>query len=409
MNTASLPRLALPRLGLAAQALLAAAGSVGIGSLYYMQPVMLQIATSFGMSPTEIGFAPMATQLGVWLGVLLMLSTGDIVDGRRLTSILLLGNALGLAALGSAAGPVSLYAASAMVGFTGIVPYLIPPLASRFVEPEKRGRVIGRLAAGIFAGMLVARGVSGIVGEYADWRWTFWGAAVACLAMAIGLRAFLPPLPAQSTVGYRELIGSLWQVFRSNPKLQQAALTQGSMFAAFNVFWLALPLHLATPAYHLGSSAIAAFALVGIAAIGMAPIVGRLADRFGAQTVIVGATSTVAIGWLVMGIFGEHLMALAIGVILLDLGTTSSHIANQTKAFSDHPHLRSRIGTLYVMGLFSGAAIFSPATLFAWQHWGWLGVSLLAGIPSAAMVVFNLRLLLLSRGRSGEMRVVSLQ
>lgn len=385
------------RLGTAAQVLLAAAGSVGIGSLYYMQPVLLQIAASFDLSVMEIGFAPMATQLGVWLGVLLILSTGDIVDGRKLTSTILFGNAISLAALGSASSPVQLYVASALVGFTSVVPYLIPPTASRFVEPENRGRVIGRLAAGIFAGMLLARGVSGVVGEHGDWRWTFWGAAAICVLMAIGLRFFLPALPVQSTISYRELIGSLWQVFRTNPKLQQAALTQGSMFAAFNVFWLALPLQLATPAYHLGSSAVAAFALVGMAAIGMAPVVGRMADRFGAQAVIVTATSAVALGWLVMGAFGNQLLALGIGVVLLDLGTTSSHVANQTKAFADNPHLRSRIGTLYVLGLFTGAAIFSPATMFVWQHWGWTGVCVLGGVPALAMVAFNLRLLLACR------------
>jgi predicted MFS family arabinose efflux permease len=381
------------RLGTGCQALLTAACSIGIGSLYYMQPVLLQIAASFDLSVKEIGFAPMATQVGAWLGVLLVLSLGDVVDGRKLLSTVFLGNAASLAVLGSAATAAHLYMASALVGFTSVVPYLIPPMASRLVTAQVRGRLIGRLAAGVFAGMLVARGISGIVGEYENWRWTFWAAAVACLTMAAGIAYWMPTMPAQSHVGYRELIGSLWNVLRTQPKLRQAALTQGSMFAAFNVFWLALPLLLASPAHHLGSSAVAGFALVGLLGIFTAPVVGRMADRVGPQTVIVAATGTAVAAWLIMGALGGQMLALAIGVILLDLGTTSSHVANQTKAFSDSPQLRSRIGTLYVLGLFTGAAVFSPLTMFAWHHGGWLGVCLLGGAPVVFVAMYNFRLL----------------
>jgi MFS family permease len=138
-------------------------------------------------------------------------------------------------------------------------------------------------------------------------------------------------------------------------------------------------------------------------------MVGRLTDRYGAQPVIVGATSAVAIAWLVIGAFGQHLPVLAIGVVLLDLGTTSSHIANQAKAFTGSPHLRSRIGTIYVLGLFTGAAIFSPATMFVWQHWGWTGICLLAGAPTTLMVVFNVRQLMADRACRATLQLAPTQ
>ena len=90
----------IDRFGTGCQMLLTASCSIGIGSLYYMQPVLLQIAASFDLSVKETGFAPMATQIGAWFGVLLLLSLGDVVDGRKLLSTVFLSNAACLAVLG---------------------------------------------------------------------------------------------------------------------------------------------------------------------------------------------------------------------------------------------------------------------------------------------------------------------
>jgi predicted MFS family arabinose efflux permease len=388
-------------LGRGAQLLLAAACAAGISSLYYVQPLLLHIADEFHLSVAQLGFAPMATQLGVWLGVLLLMPLGDIVDGKRLSAALLAVNGAALIALGFSKSTTQLFVISALVGISAIVPYLVPPVASRLVDAGIRGRLIGTLAAGVFAGMLLSRAMSGVLGEYGGWRLTFWIGGALCVFLAMALYFRLPSMPVSNTAKYVDLMGSLWRVLRSEKRLQQAALTQGSLFASFNVFWLALPLHLAGPTFELGSSSIAGFAVVGLIGIGMAPITGKLADRFGSQVVIVGATGAAALSWLVFGAFGNHLLGLIVGVVILDLGTTSSHVANQAKAFSLSPNLRSRIGTLYVLALYTGAAIFSPLTTLAYEHLGWHGVAALGATPAFIAFAFNLWHLI-HDGRSAE-------
>ncbi|ALV04535.1 MFS transporter [Roseateles depolymerans] len=370
---------------------------IGIGSLYYAQPLLLSMAQAFQVPISHLGWIPMASQLGGWLGVLLLLPLGDLREGRSLIVTLLGVNALGLAAVGLAPSFTILIASSLAVGFTTIVPYLLPPLASRLVSSERRGNVIGILAAGIFSGILISRGLSGWLGEHYGWRWPFLVGAFLNVAVALMLRVRLPRIEPHSRGNYRQLLGSMWSVLRAQPLLREAAFTQGLMFGAFNVFWLSLPLWLGSAPYSLGSSAVAWFAAVGLIGVFAAPRVGRLIDRFGSQVMIAVSTAISVVGWVVLFEFGDSLYALFAGVVLLDLGTTASHVSNQAKIFSLDPGLRSRIGTLYILGLFTAAAIVSPLTTWIWAAHGWVGVCSLGGALGIVAMAFNLRLTLRQR------------
>lgn len=372
--------------------LLSVACCIGIGSLYYAQPLLPSISSTFNVPISHLGLIPMAAQIGGWLGVLLLLPLGDLREGRSLIVTLLLLNALGLAAVGLAPSLPILLVANLAVGFTTIVPYLLPPLASKLVTPEHRGRVIGILAAGIFSGILVSRAMSGIVGEHFGWRWPFLVGALLSVLVAFTLYRRLPRIASQAAGAYRALLMSLWGVLRTQRKLREAAFTQGLMFGAFNVFWLSLPLLLGSSAYQLGSSAVAWFAGIGLIGVFAAPRVGRFIDKFGPQVMVATATSIAVLGWVVLAAFGEHVAALLAGVILLDLGTTASHVSNQAKIFSLDPALRSRIGTLYILGLFTAAAIVSPLTTWIWASHGWYGICLLGGGLGTLAMSFNISL-----------------
>ena len=73
-----------------------------------------------------------------------------------------------------------------------------------------------------------------------------------------------------------------------------------------------------------------------------------------------------------------HLLALAVGVIVLDMGAQMTQVANQTRIFGLVPSARSRLNTVYMTVYFTGAAAGSALATIAWVHWGWNGVCLLA-------------------------------
>ena len=71
-------------------------------------------------------------------------------------------------------------------------------------------------------------------------------------------------------------------------------------------------------------------------------------------------------------------VALVIGVVVLDMGAQMTQVANQTRIFGLVPSARSRLNTVYMTVYFSGAAAGSALATIAWVHWGWNGVCLLA-------------------------------
>ena len=52
-----------------------------------------------------------------------------------------------------------------------------------------------------------------------------------------------------------------------------------------------------------------------------------------------------------------HLVALVVGVVVLDMGAQMTQVANQTRIFGLVPAARSRLNTVYMTVYFSGAAI----------------------------------------------------
>ena len=73
-----------------------------------------------------------------------------------------------------------------------------------------------------------------------------------------------------------------------------------------------------------------------------------------------------------------HIGALAIGVIILDVGAQMIQVANQTRIFGLDSSARSRLNTVYMTVYFSGAAAGSALSTIAWVHWKWNGVCGLA-------------------------------
>ncbi len=156
------------------------------------------------------------------------------------------------------------------------------------------------------------------------------------------------------------------------------------IFASFSCFWTTLAFLLESH-YHLGAGVAGTFGLVGAAGALVAPLAGRLADKHGSRWVISMGMALLAFSYLALWVQERvhlstmlHMVALAFGVIVLDVGAQMCQVANQTRIFGLVPSARSRLNTVYMTVYFTGAAAGSALSTIAWVHWRWNGVCGLA-------------------------------
>lgn len=368
------PAAAAPALGRRLVWLMAAASGLIVANLYYIQPLLAAVARGFGVPEGQAGAVATLGQLGYALGLLLIVPLGDRLDRRRLIVVTLLAvaAALGLMALAPGLGWLAL--ASFAVGATTVAAQIIVPLAASLAAPHERGRAVGTVMSGLLLGILLARTLSGFVGGRFGWRAMYALAAALMLGLALLLRAALPEDPPRGRLDYPALLGSLWELLRTQPVLREASLLGGLAFGAFSAFWVALAFRLAGPPFHYGSEVAGLFGLVGVAGALAASWAGALADRVDARRTSGAALLAALAAYAAFWLLGGSIWGLVLGVILLDLGVQAAHISNQTRVYSLIPEARSRLNTVYIVAYFIGGALGSALGTLAWTRLGWGGV-----------------------------------
>jgi predicted MFS family arabinose efflux permease len=368
--------------------LLSVTCGVTVANLYYNQPLLRQMADTFGASAAEVGLIPTVTQIGYAVGLFFIVPLGDMGNRRRLVTVLmvLVTGALVFAALANSL--VWLAVASLAIGITTVVPQVLIPLAAQMSPPERRGKTVGTVMSGVLTGILLSRTLSGFVGQHLGWRSVYWMAAGLMVAFLVVLRALMPHHPARQSMTYAGLLRSLAQLARRERTLQQAALNGALLFACFSAFWATLVFRLAAPPFHYGAQVAGLFGVVGAAGALVAPLTGRLADRVGPRRIITLASAGMLLSFVLLYALGTTLAGLVVGVLLLDVVATMGMISNQTRIYSLPRDVHSRVNTVYMVCYFLGGATGSFLGTFAWNHWQWPGVCAVgAAISLVALIV----------------------
>ena len=363
---------------------------LAVANLYYAQPLLADMGRYFGTTDRRMGLVAMLSQVGYALGLLLFVPLGDRLERRSFILVML--GAVTVALLGFAVAPTFawLAAASLAVGVTTITPQLLVPFAAHLADPEERGRVVGTVMSGLLVGILAARTVSGLVGEYLGWRAMYGIAAAVMVALALALRGLLPrSQPEDSGMSYLGLLRSIGGLLRDEPVLRQSCLFGAMSFGAFSAFWTTLAFHLAGPPFRYPSGVVGLFGLVGIVGALAAPLAGRFADRRNPRWTIGTGLACVLTSYALYYGFGRTLWGLVAGVVLLDLGAQAAHISNQSRIFAVRPEARSRMNTAYMVAGFVGGAAGSYGGAWGWDRAGWGGVCLVGlGMTAAGLLAF---------------------
>ncbi|MEH2401831.1 MFS transporter [Nostoc sp.] len=354
---------------------LAIACGLAVANVYYNQPLLADMGRSLNISVQQVGFIPTLTQTGYAVGLLLLVPLGDMMERRWLIIIMLSLLACALVVEATAPNVVWLSVSSFVVGFCSIVAHLVIPLVAHLTHPSERGKAIGMLLSGMILSVLLARSVSGIIGEYFGWRAVYGISAGVMLVLALVIQGRIPQSKPSSPLSYQQLMQSLVQLVREQPVLREAALNVALVFAAFNATWVTLVFLLESPAYNYDSRVAGLFGLVGLIGVFTTPIVGRVADKRGPRMLVgiavILSLSAFVILWIAGG---THLMGLILGMLLVDLGMHTGYVSNQIRIYNLVPNAESRLNTVYMVTNYTGGALGSFLGTYTWGLWQWNGV-----------------------------------
>ncbi|ACA20304.1 major facilitator superfamily MFS_1 [Methylobacterium sp. 4-46] len=380
---------ALPALTPATRLSLSLIAGGAVANIYYNQPLLAVLAQDLGAAASSL--VPTATLAGYGLGILGLVPMGDRYPRRGLIvgQLLLLSGALVLAALAPGLG--TLAAASFLIGVLSTAAQQAVPFAAELAPDASRGRMVGQVMTGLLLGILLARTLSGLVGAWFGWRAMFGAACGLSLALAALAALTLPATRAATRLPYGALMASVLDLARGQAPLRRAALSQALLFAAFNAFWTSLALFVEGPPFRLDPAGAGLFGLIGAAGALCAPYAGRFADAKSPRPVVIGGALLTLASFAVFGLLGgRSLAAMALGVLLIDIGINTALIANQTRVYALAAGARGRINTVFFTAVFIGGALGASAGTRAFAAGGWPLLCLVGGAFAAAGVVVPL-------------------
>ncbi|MFV7522045.1 MFS transporter [Enterobacter quasiroggenkampii] len=372
--------------------LMSVATGLAVASNYYAQPLLDTIARAFDLSASSAGFIVTAAQLGYAAGLLFLVPLGDMFERRMLIVSMTLLAAGGMLITASSQSLTMMIIGTALTGLFSVVAQILVPLAATLASPEKRGKVVGTIMSGLLLGILLARTVAGLLASLGGWRTVYWVASVLMVVMALALWRGLPKVKQENHLNYPQLLASVFSLFTQDKLLRTRALLGCFTFANFSILWTSMAFLLAAPPFNYSEGVIGLFGLAGAAgALGARPA-GGLADKGKSHLTTSAGLILLLLSWAAIWYGHVSVLALIVGILVLDLTVQGVHITNQTVIYRVKPEARNRLTAGYMTSYFIGGAAGSLISASAWQHAGW------SGVCAIGTIVATLNLLVWWRG-----------
>jgi predicted MFS family arabinose efflux permease len=379
------------RLGRGLLLLMAAATGLSVAGNYYAHPLLDVIGRDLRLTTTVSGLIVTAAQVGYTLGLLLLVPLGDLVERRRLVTVLYATTGVAVLVVATAPNGGLLLAGAMLAALASVGAQVVVPIAVTLAAPADRGKAVGSVMTGLLLGMLLARTVSGWLSELGGWRTVFFAHAAAMVLMAALLRRFLPRLETRGTMSYPALIRSTVGLFRTQPLLRWRATIVALSFASFTAMWTALTFLLGREPFTWSEATIGLFGLVGAVGAVTATVAGRLADRGLVQAVSGAGSMLLLLAWLPLGLGGQTLALLVTGVVMIDMAQQAVLNSSQNVLYALDPAIRNRLNSAFMTLGFAGGAAGSAMASVVWPRAGWTGVCLVsAALAAGALVLWTL-------------------
>ena len=367
--------------------LMAFTTGVVVASNYYAQPLLHSISASFDLSYASAGIIVTVAQLSYALGLVLLVPLGDLFEQRRLMVTLLLLSTCGLFVSALSQSFWMLLIGTSISSFFSVVAQVIVPFGAALASPSQPGQVVGTIMSGLLLGILLARTAAGMLSELGDWHTIYWCASVVVLITTALLYRKLPQHHQHAGLSYFQLLASFFTFFKSEKVFLWRSVMGGLIFASFSVLWTPMAFLLAKPPFDFSDFIIGLLGLAGVAGALAATRAGKLVDQGKARQTTTFGCILLILSWIPL-YFGAHsIVALIIGVVVLDLCVQLVHVVNQNIIYQVNPQARNRLNAGYMLSYFIGGAFGSLVSAWAFQHYAWAGVSVIGFILSSLVLV----------------------
>jgi predicted MFS family arabinose efflux permease len=369
-----------------------------VANMYYCQPILPRVASTFHHTVASVTFVVTATQIGYAIGLALIVPLGDLMARKRLVPSVFMVAAVGCALCAIAPSFTLFLVASAIVGSASVGGQILIPFVADFAPIERRSRSVARLMSGLLTGVLLARTFSGIIAQAYGWRTVYFASMGIMVVLSIALYFLIPAEPQREHERYRQLLLATVKLLRDEPILRQRSLLGGLVFGCFSVLWSALSWQLSRSPFRLDSFTIGLFGIIGLSGVTAASFVGRIADKHEGTSLpfkvalCAGVATVVSFVLFIAG--ANSLIVIIFGVVLLDAGTQGIQLSNQTLIYGLHSASRSRITSAYMFVYFLGGVVGSALAGVALEHSGWAASSLVGLVMGAGVLGISISELL---------------
>ncbi|KAG2068219.1 MFS general substrate transporter [Suillus decipiens] len=369
------------------------ASTLVVANLYYCQPILIQLSASFHVTYDEVARIPTLVQAGFGIGLLFITPLGDMLRRRQLILLLVVFSTTLTIGLAITKNLVVFEIISFLIGLTTVTPQILMPLAADLAPPARRGSAISVVQSGFLLGILIARVLSGIVANFTSWRFVY------CMSIGIqsivlgGAYMLLPDYPVKNRdLSYLGMFRSMAKYIVTEPLVGQIMLTNWAASACYTNWWVTLTFLLGGPPYYYSTVIIGLFGLIGMLAVIIVPLFGRLLDRLVPWwSGMVSTVLLLAFQAVQTGAGGINIAAVVISCFGLDMFRQIQSISLSTLMFSISETARSRLNALTIISVFLGQVTGTSVGTDVFVRYGWRADSALF----MAMFVFQLAVLFL--------------
>jgi predicted MFS family arabinose efflux permease len=373
--------------------LLATSCGLIVANLYYTQPLVGPISKSLGISAGTSGLIVTVTQLGYVLGLIFLVPLSDLVKNRRLVLLTLAVAIFALLIATFTHLPAMFFLAALLLGVGSASAQILVPYAAHLSTEGEQGRMVGNVMCGLLLGIMFARPVASFLTSLANWKAIFLFSVVMMAVIFMLLFWKLPERIPKQTLSYKEMLSSLWPIFKNTPVLRRRALYQAALFCSFSLFWTVAPLWLAAH-FHLSQTGIALFGLVGVSGAIASPIAGRLADKGWTEPLTtLGfflAVGSFTLTHLFQAQVGPGLAAFCIAAVVLDMAVSGNLILGQQAIYALGDQAKGRMNGIFMAVFFLGGGLGSAAGGWLYAQGGWNVASLLGLLMPILALIYDI-------------------
>ncbi|KAF9219144.1 MFS general substrate transporter [Gyrodon lividus] len=376
-------------------------------NLYYCQPILIQLSSSFSVTYDEVSRIPTLVQAGYGIGLLCISPLGDMVRCRGLILLLVLSSTCLTIGLAITESLHIFEVVSFLIGFTSVSPQILIPLAADLAPPHRRASAMSLVLSGFLLGILIARVLSGVVANFVSWRIVYFMSIGVQSVVLFGSYLLLPDYPAKNRdLSYLDMFRSMAKFMVTEPLVVQIMLVSVAASACYTNFWVTLTFLLGGPPYYYSTIIIGFFGLFGILGVVVVPFMGRIVDKLPPWYVALACTLLlIAFQTVETAAGGIHVAAIIITCFGLDVSRQTQQLALSTLLYGISESARSRLNSLLVLAIFLGQVMGTSVGTQVFVGYGWRADSLL----SIGWFAWQLGILLLRGPRCPAQRWVGWQ